>query len=104
MNTFEITVQRKMGDGWPVVEHGSSDTSLAVRVEGVLQLDQTELLGEGKPKAYGTLLGKALFRDDVRDAFVRAVPTGPERLHVLLFVEAPDLRALRWERLCAPFV
>jgi energy-coupling factor transporter ATP-binding protein EcfA2 len=103
VSTFEITVQRRADDGWHVVvEQGSPGTSLPVRVEGVLRLEPDELRSRATPKEYGTLLGQALFRDDVRDAFVRAIPTKDERLHVLLFVEAPDLRTLRWERLCAP--
>lgn len=47
-------------------------------------------------------MGQALFRDDVRDAFVRARAESDDNLRVLLFVEADDLRVLRWERLCAP--
>jgi hypothetical protein len=53
-------------------------------------------------RGYGTLLGQALFREEVRDAFTRALPKGDDRLHVQFFVEDADLKGLRWERLCAP--
>lgn len=105
MNTFEITIQRKSGDSWPVVvEQSGSDTLLPVRNDGVLELDVAALSQQFSPRDYGTMLGMALFRDDVRDAFVRAraESESADHLSVLLFVEAPDLRILRWERLCAP--
>ncbi|MEH2053289.1 nSTAND1 domain-containing NTPase [Nostoc sp.] len=109
MNTFEITIQRKSGDTWPVVvEHSQPGILLPLRSEGNLCLTAedlqrlTSLLGQVKD--YGTLLGKALLRDEVRDGFVRALSQNQETLRVLLFIEAPDkeLRTLRWERLCAP--
>ncbi|AFY66271.1 CHAT domain-containing protein [Geitlerinema sp. PCC 7407] len=108
MNTFEITIQRKSGAYWPiVVEHTRPGVLLPIRAEGFLQLTQedfselTSLLGQ--PRNYGTRLGKALFRDEVRDAFVCALRDSTEPLRVLLFIEAEDreLRSLRWERLCA---
>jgi len=103
MSIFEITVQRKSGDDWPVVvEHSKPGVFLPVRNEGLLSLDQTELLSQVTPRDYGTLLGQALFRGEVRDAFVRARAKNGEDLRVLLFVEADDLKTLRWERLCAP--
>jgi hypothetical protein len=44
MYTFEITVQRKMGDSWPVVvEQSASEVFLPVRNEGTVRLDLTEL-------------------------------------------------------------
>src|SRR2546425_206847 len=106
MNLFEITVQRGVGGRWPVVvEHTAAGTFLPVRTEGTLQLDlpafKTQLL-QASPFDYGTLLGQALFRDGIRDGFVQAVAKSDGQLHVLLFVEAEDLRGLRWERLCAP--
>jgi hypothetical protein len=53
-------------------------------------------------RAYGARLGLALFNDGVRDAFVQALAKTEDRLRILLFVEDPALRHLRWERLCAP--
>jgi hypothetical protein len=107
MNTFEITVQRKAAAGWPVVaEQTASGVFLPARAEGLLEADleelRTQLLSQASAKDYGTLLGRALFRDDVRDAFGQALPRGDDRLHVLLFVEDAELKGLRWERLCAP--
>jgi hypothetical protein len=103
MNTFEITVQRKLGTSWPVVvEQNASGVFLPVRHEGTLQLDLVELTSQPTPRDYGTVLGKPLFRDEIRDAFVQALAESDDRLHVLLFVEDTDLRTLHWERLCAP--
>jgi WD40 repeat protein len=103
MNTFEITVQRKLGPSWPVVvEQRASGIFLPVRHEGALHLDLVELTRQSTPREYGDLLGKAIFRDQVRDAFVQALAKRDDRLHVLLFIEDSDLRKLRWERLCAP--
>jgi WD40 repeat protein len=103
MYTFEITVQRKSGDVWPVVvEQSASGVFLPVRDEGTLRLDLTELASQTMPKEYGLVLGRALFRDEVRDAFVQALTKSEDYLRVLLFVEADDLKTLRWERLCAP--
>ena len=109
MNTFEITVQRQEGDRWPiVVEYSRADTLLPLRSEGMLELGEddfeqlTSLLL--RPKEYGRFLGQALFREEVRDAFVGALFESEDALRVLLFVEANDiqLKTLRWERLCAP--
>jgi energy-coupling factor transporter ATP-binding protein EcfA2 len=103
MNTFEITVQRILGTDWPVVvEQSAAGAFLPVRHEGSLQLNLAELTSQSTPRDYGDLLGKALFRDQVRDAFVQALARSDDRLHVLLFIEDADLRTLRWERLCAP--
>src|SRR5579871_2275321 len=107
MNLFEITIQRGTQGRWPVVvEQTSAGTLLAVRSEGQLQLDLEEfkiqLDSQPAPLDYGTILGKALFRDSIRDSFVQALAKSDGQLHLLLFVEAEDLRRLRWERLCAP--
>lgn len=95
MNTFEITVQRQAGDGWPVVaELSGGGALLPVRAEGLLRADledlKARLNGQGTPREYGTLLGQAVFQGAVRDALVRALARSDERLHVLLFVEAAD--------------
>ena len=72
-----------------------------MRVEGAVRLDPRDLLPLAlDPLAYGEVLGRAIFAGAVRDAFVAA--RGAGGLRVLLCVEAPDLRPLRWERLCAP--
>src|SRR5438105_1928489 len=103
MYTLEITLQRREGNNWPVVaQRNRPEALMPVRDEGYLQLDQEELLSQTTPKDYGVALGKALFRDDVRDAFVAARTESDGRLRVLLSVEDVGLRTLRWERLCAP--
>ncbi len=109
MSTFEITIERKTEAGWPiVVERTSPGAVLRLRTEGMLLLgpesDAALLAATLDPRAYGEILGQALFRDDVRDAFTRAraETTDDDRLRVLLTVEDPDLRAYRWERLSAP--
>ncbi|BBD60981.1 WD-40 repeat-containing protein [Nostoc sp. HK-01] len=109
MNTFEIIIQRKSGDSWPiVVEYSRPGILLPLRAEGNLQLTETDLQQllslQGQPQKYGTFLGKALFQDEIRDAFTAAIRESDDCLRVLLFIEAVDkeLRTLRWERLCAP--
>jgi hypothetical protein len=107
MNTFEITVQRKSGNTWPiVVEQSAAGVFLPVRAEGVLEVDLNEftsqLNSQISPREYGTLLGQAVFREQVLRAFDRASSRSEDLLHMLLFIEAAELKGLRWERLCAP--
>lgn len=98
MHTFEIRIQRKAGESWPVVvEQGESAVFLPVRREGVLQLDLVELRSQVPPRDYGSVLGKALFRDQVRKVSVQSVTKSEDRLRLLLFVETADLKTLRWE-------
>jgi energy-coupling factor transporter ATP-binding protein EcfA2 len=104
---FEITIQRKWDEGWPVVvEQSQTGTFLPVRNEGRLALDedsyQEHLLRQDTPLDYGSVLGKALLRDQVRDAFARARTESKDDLRLLLFVEDDELKTLHWERLCAP--
>ena len=106
IRTFEISVRSRQSDGWPVVvTRTAGNTSLPVRTDGMLQLDPTDLLPLAlDPRGYGTHLGKTLFGAGVRDAFAAARGAMDEAdvLHVLLTIEDPVLRILRWERLCAP--
>ncbi len=113
MNIFEITIQRKYQDRWFVVTEYTKTGELPIRRQGILKLnslDNFAELGELllQPRKYGEMLGKALFYEDVRDAFVEALAhfegsqDNNECLHVLLQIEAEDLRELRWEKLCAP--
>ncbi|MEZ4660209.1 MAG: CHAT domain-containing protein [Caldilineaceae bacterium] len=103
MNTFEITIQRKNGDGWPVIaEQNQPGRFLPVRSEGLLTIEPERLLAHLDPVQYGAELGQALFDNGIRDGFTRALADSRNNLRVLLFVEADDLRSLRWERLCAP--
>jgi len=109
MNTFEITIQRKSKESWPVVvERSQPGVLLPLRSEGTFRLTTTDFEElqslQRQPEEYGTFLGKALFKDNVRDAFANALGESPDGLRVLLFIEAEDieLRTLRWERLCVP--
>jgi hypothetical protein len=101
---FEINIKQKTPDGWPVVvEQEEQGQILATTQEGILQLDTVSLKSQIKPADYGTVLGMALFRDQIRDAFVRALAKSEDRLHIALFVEDKELKTLHWEWLCAPF-
>ncbi|WP_129630530.1 CHAT domain-containing protein [Candidatus Oscillochloris fontis] len=104
MDTFEITIQRRDGTGWPVIVEQSHPQSLTPeRSEGRLHFNLEELRGlEVQPLAYGRFLGEALFHGSIHDAFRRALARSEDRLRVLLFIEDAELRGLRWERLCAP--
>jgi tetratricopeptide (TPR) repeat protein len=108
LNTFEITIQRKAGQSWPlVIRHNPGEHALALWSRGELEFDPKKLEGlSPTSREFGQSLGKALFQDDIRDAFVRAVAeakSAGEALRMLLFVEAEDLRTLHWEQLHAPF-
>ncbi|MEJ2733209.1 MAG: CHAT domain-containing protein [Anaerolineae bacterium] len=106
MDVLEIVIQRRSGAGWPVVvEYKQAGEFLPVRREGTLQLDsaaQELQQKEFDPLAYGTVLGEALFRENIRDAFMQARAQSPDHLRVLLVIEDPELRPLHWESLCAP--
>lgn len=107
MTAFEITLQRKYGDTWPVVaEQEFSGVLLPVRSEGELQLDLDELETISDPWIYGETLGRALFQGDISEALVNALSEArrqevDQRLRVLLYVEDASLRRLHWERLAA---
>ncbi|OKH49391.1 nSTAND1 domain-containing NTPase [Scytonema sp. HK-05] len=114
MNTFEfeITIQGKSGDNsWPIVVRCKQPDGLTIHSKGMLQLSQDDFYqltaALEDEKEYGTLLGKALFQENVRDIFVRALSKSSEDcfLRILLSVEAAEkdeVRTLHWERLCAP--
>ena len=106
MTILEITIQRKLGDTWPVVLERSRAGELPLRAEGELDLGtgwREQLLTLAlDPLAYGTMLGKALFREAVRDAFVTARNESGDDLRTLFVVEDEELKPLHWERLCAP--
>src|SRR5262245_50229286 len=98
---LEITIQRRVDGGWPVVaERHKPGTLLPVRSEG--RLDLVDEPSSAVARAYGTTLGRMLFRDAIRDAFVQARTDQPDGVRVLVFVEAEELKGWRWEWLCAP--
>jgi len=104
MPTLELTIQRKTDSGYPVAASLTRPGGfLPLRREGLLNLDIPALPEfQYDPLAYGTVLGQALFVDEIRDTFREGL-AGGESLRVLLSIEAPDLRAIDWHRLAAPF-
>lgn len=103
---LEITIQHKAGESWPVVVEQSRADGLSVRSEGtlVLEPDTLDELTELslQPARYGELLGRALFRDTVRDALMQARRDNGGKVRLLLVIEDPQLKRLQWRRLCAP--
>ncbi|MBD1899894.1 CHAT domain-containing protein [Trichocoleus sp. DQ-A3] len=109
---FEITIQSKSGDNsWPIVLRCKQLDGLTTHSSGILQLSQDDFYKltqqQENEKAYGIILGKALFIGNVRDTFVRALSMSSQDclLRILLSIEAADndeVRILHWERLCAP--
>ncbi len=108
---FEIAIQRKFGKSWPVVVRVKQPDGLTTHTEGTLQLSEDDLIqlkeAQENYLEYGTRLGKALFRDQVRETFVRTLGQSSQEcpLRVLLSNEADgkdEVRTLHWERLCAP--
>src|SRR5512135_1819988 len=88
---------------WPVVAFYEDGKGLRVRAQGALDLDLRALTSVSTNiRTYGTVLGRALFHDDLRQVLNRAREEAEDSVRVLLQVEADDLRNLRWERLCAP--
>ncbi|BBD60737.1 WD-40 repeat-containing protein [Nostoc sp. HK-01] len=114
MNIFKITIQRKYQDSWPVVvEHTKPGQLVTIRRQGILNINGEDDLVtlralSSQPREYGTILGKTLFNDGIRDAFIQALASLEDSkdtekyLHVLLYVEAEDIKELQWQKLCSP--
>ena len=100
--SLAITIKARVGDAWPV-EAVLQDRprTIAAVISGQFDLSMEDLRAVVNPRAYGELLGAALFQGAIRDAFVRAVG-GAEPMHLLLSIDVPELRLLLWERLCGP--
>lgn len=104
-NVLEITIQKSYRQRYPVTANFYQEGSwlAPVRKDGSLIINQHQetalRAAQLNPEAYGTLLGKALFQESLRDVLMRAA-AAPLRL--LLLVEDPRLKQFRWERLCAP--
>ncbi|MGI0484952.1 CHASE2 domain-containing protein [Pantanalinema rosaneae CENA516] len=109
MSTFEIALQRQFEDAWPIVVKIKSIDGLTTHAAGTFRLsadDFTELIElQENPEAYGILLGKRLFREEIRDTLIsaRSQTTGYLRVLLSLEVDKQDrLRTLHWEWLCDP--
>ena len=102
---IEITIQRKQGETRRLSGPAGAG-QLPLRAEGKLKLGvgwMEQLLELAlAPLAYGKVVGKALFRKAVRDAFVTARNESGQDLRTLLVIEKAELKPLHWERLCAP--
>ena len=103
MHTLEITIQRRLGDTWPVVaQRFTSGEAVPTRREGVLGLDLEEL-NRSRIDETGEIMGRAVFHDEVLRTFNECLAlSATDHLHVLLHVEDRELRKERWERLAAP--
>jgi hypothetical protein len=99
--TLLVTL-RGGGPPWPVDVELRAGDSLPIAASGELDVDREALLAATDPHEHGVILGKALFRDAVRDLFVQAAVRRSTPLHVQLAVAAEALRDLAWETLCAP--
>lgn len=103
-HVLTIAVRAQGERGFVVVsEEDLPGTALPIRGEEPLALEPEALRACVTPREYGLRLGEALFVGATLAAWQRARARGRERLHVVLAIEAPALRSLRWERLCAPF-
>jgi len=100
--SLSITIKPRVGDAWPVeaVLHERPQGMPAV-LSSTFRVDEVELRALVRPRDYGEILGKALFTGSIRDGFARSI-RGGEPLHVMLSIDAPELRPLIWERLCGP--
>lgn len=103
VSTLELTLQSTTDPSYYRLKAEWNRPDDPVACERLIQLDETALLEASlEPERYGSLLGQALFDENVRDLFVLA--RGDDRpLRILLAVESERLQRLRWERLCGPF-
>jgi hypothetical protein len=92
-----------------VVAERTRPSQLPLRSEGRLELAedyQADLLSKQlDAHDYGETLGQALFQGTLRDSYMAAraeAEAAQQPLRILLVVEDPDLKPLRWGRLCAP--
>ncbi|NCA71668.1 MAG: CHAT domain-containing protein [Sphingobacteriia bacterium] len=104
MDTLEITIQYRRDDYYPVVAVHRSPAHLPIREQHRLACGPSagaflERLLPLPPEVYGRLLAEAVFTAPIRDLY-RAARAAD--LRVLLVVEDPSLRSIRWERLCGP--
>jgi CHASE2 domain-containing sensor protein len=109
MSIFEITIQHKLENSWSVATRSTNSDGLTTHAEIFLEFsdaDFTKLIKlDEDVKKYGQLLGIRLFKDVVKESFLKACNSHPDPLRVLLSIEVDNqdkLKVLHWERLCAP--
>jgi hypothetical protein len=101
--SFTITIQRRLGSGWPIVAQWAPPGNHVVqRREGMLELDPADLVASPDARSYGAFLGQRVFVDSVRSGFESAVASTSDPLHVLLVLEDPEIQDWRWERISGP--
>lgn len=103
--TFLITLKPKSGESWPwVADLSRPDDLLPLHNEGYFTLQLEPLQKVSDLRQYGMLLGEAIFQSELRYAFTTALAQARQQgwLRVQLYIDAPELRLLHWERLLAP--
>lgn len=110
INTLEISIRKKEKNVWDVETNLTKvNDSSRVNNKGKLTLSEkdidstlTNYKTNPNPEKYGRFLGKALFQDEISDAYKQAIDSSPEGMRVILTVEDQELEALYWHWLCAP--
>ena len=103
MAILKLTIRPKIDGVFPVSLVLTDAGPAPLEDMGELQLDKEEksslLEYEADPRQYGVALGKLLFKDRVKDAFLK---NRRQLRRIQLVIEDDELKTLRWERLCAP--
>lgn len=109
---FRIRIQDKQSEtSWKVcLELHQNETQALLTKEGNFQFQQEDFrkLQNLSIKDYGIYLGKALFQNELYNFFMRAFDISDQSMKVALSIEVDEstesqkLKALHWERLCAP--
>ncbi|MFM6454737.1 MAG: CHAT domain-containing protein, partial [Planktothrix sp.] len=108
---FEITIGRKFNNYWPINVRINDNGMRRDLLDLKLNLDCKQLRAKTQDKEYGEFLGQALFDNDsvklLRDSFKEALGKSREDcpLRILLSIdnaEDLDLKAVEWQKLCAP--
>src|SRR5687768_14192050 len=107
MHLLVLTVCKTGSKFLVVAEASDPGSSLPSRNKEPLRINLNTLpkhpRGWAELQQYGRILGRAVFHGNVLRAYERARTTaGNEPLHVLLSVEAEELKPLHWERICGP--
>ncbi|MGB3188108.1 MAG: CHAT domain-containing protein, partial [Limnoraphis sp.] len=110
LSVFRIRIQDKQSEtSWKVRLELYQDETLREK-QGIFQFRREDFskLQNLSVKDYGIYLGKALFQNELREFFISAFHNSEQSMKVALSIELDDspesqqLKALHWERLCAP--